>query len=169
MRIFFSILTLLVITSASASECFKTRYLDLESTKKINQKSYASGEKEQRDFVIFSNGDFLILNQHHCINSNYEIRYFFGKKSNVSYQNNSDQILNLLDKIVELEGLAKKKGFDGSFIEGLKTGEFNKDNLEVKKIINDEFVEYDFQINKNYDYPYNHEVYIYLGVGSFDH
>lgn len=162
------ILALLMAFPAYADECSKTRYLGIESTKEIKRESYSNREKVKRSFWIFQNGDLLVLNQHHCINSNYEISYSFKASSNQSYKEYADKFLNIMDKIIKFEGLVKKKGFDKNFVKGLKTGKFIKNDLFIEKIKNNEFVEYKFLINKSYSALYDNQVYMYIGIGG-DH
>lgn len=152
-----------------AASCTKVRYLDIDSTQEIKRDTYGSSEKEKRSFLVLPNGNFLILNQHHCLISNYEIRYFFEKESKVPYKKYARNVLNILNKIVEFEKLIKQKDFDRNFTSDLEGGDFNQNHLYIQKAENDEYVNYHFEIKRRYSYPYDHEISVSISIGETHH
>ncbi|WP_299022778.1 hypothetical protein [uncultured Photobacterium sp.] len=164
--ILFLIALLSSFSSVSSTLCHKEMITinSTDLTKKINKKSSDSNENINRDFFIYSTGEMLILNQKHCLMSNYDISYYYQFDSNRDEAFN--KIIEILNNILKHEDLVTNKEFNKNLKLALLNNKLDNNDFNLSKNKNDDNIEHYFHLTKQEDDIYNFRLSLYIGIGG---
>ncbi|QMV16416.1 hypothetical protein [Vibrio spartinae] len=175
-RMFFLFL-LIVCFSSKASVCNNdVDFIEINSkylSKEIQFIDPYSSEYVKRSYLIYPNGDMLVLNQKKCTMSNYEIVYYFSpdRQGEKYYKDIYKRYSDILNSIVKYESLIKNKTFDDNLYQALVTKKIDDGNYSFDRVKSDDNIEYTFSINSDLDdldlYGiYRYKFITYIGIGG---